>query len=68
MMATVSVRFDAARGLDWKPLAVISPANADDNALIRIFTRAYSSAYARVGPFLIRAMMWGFIGMGQVIA
>jgi hypothetical protein len=44
-MLTVSVRTEAASGLDLKPLFSISADKATDNSLMRLFTLAYSSAY-----------------------
>jgi hypothetical protein len=62
---SLSVRSEGASGLDRKPLALISAANATDNSLIWLFTLTYSSAYAWFGPFWIPAIIWGFIGIAH---
>jgi hypothetical protein len=62
-MLTGSERSEAASGLDLKPLALISAPNATDSSLIRLFTLAYSSAYAWFGPFWMLVIIRGFIGI-----
>jgi hypothetical protein len=63
LILTLSVRSEAASGKDRKPLSLTSAANAADSSFMRLFTLAYSSAYAWFGPFRILPIIRGFMGM-----